>query len=77
MTPLFTKGMGEMFTFKQRGVCLLCDLFHVFTLSRNIKGCNETTVVSQNRQIVNVFNGLNRLERHILNETFYKEKLIS
>lgn len=31
--PPYTKGMGEMFTFKQRGVCLLCDLFHVYNLS--------------------------------------------
>ena len=44
-----------MFTFKQRGVCLLCDLFHVFTLSRNNNVCNTMKIVSQIRHIVNVF----------------------
>ena len=30
---IFTKGMGEMFTFKQRGVCLFVIYFTLVTLS--------------------------------------------
>jgi len=54
-----------MFTFKQRGVCLLCDLFHVFTLSRNNNVCNTMKIVSQIRQIVNVF------KKHTINYRLY------
>ncbi len=43
-----------MFTFKQRGVCLLCDLFHIITLSQNNVNRNLSAAISQIRQIESV-----------------------
>ncbi|WP_422123738.1 hypothetical protein DHX103_02700 [Planococcus sp. X10-3] len=43
----YTKGMGEMFTLKQRGVCLYVIYFTRLTLSRNNCLCNNSQTNSQ------------------------------
>lgn len=51
---LFTKGMGEMFTFKQRGVCLFVIYFTSITLARKIAYINALNIFSQSCQIESV-----------------------